>query len=638
MNRPFSVSTWLAPTNTKERKMKKKIALCVALGCATAFAATNYDLLGRNGSKKNTPMVYRDADYLKMKAAKQQGVNSPLENKALMRSASGLNYALAMEGAYNSRGLDGPSKVYYTRRYFSGGVEHYGYYETLTASGDYFDVSNVYFIPTYLVQNYTPAGIVETDTASRMYGFNLSENYNNSSLKSFWDLEYNQNDRLRRGDISWFDNGYYDCQECADVGLYIDADSYPVRLNPSKTTVYTKYAGPDSINNISHHEYEVPASKAYSILQATTKNTSILMTRVLPEDPGSRTPQVYVGLHNRPNNSGDIEMDSYYSEAARDLDDYIYANRTVEIVAAGNNWVRNNFGQLNAQAHAANAITVGAVNASTGKIVNTTSTTSKYCGMGIGHCRNGQYTSDGSSKPEVYNFSEFFMPGDYNRTYTHWFTREQFPYTADHQGTEAAAAYTANMVAGLLRANPFYRWHPEVVKALLITSGEINIVTPYPSTATPVTTKVPTYKSVVSNRAHADYFHDSRYWIGQWSKLCTHSLSGKRELRFSVKRPSGKRNFSAAIAWLSSGSDIARFGELPQNFDLYVYENTTDDIDNIVLNQYKVASESGKNAFEKVNFWSNAQYLTFRIVLKSEKSGNSNPGQAVLGFDLASGD
>ena len=29
--------------------MNEKLALCVALGCATAFAATNYDLLGRNG-------------------------------------------------------------------------------------------------------------------------------------------------------------------------------------------------------------------------------------------------------------------------------------------------------------------------------------------------------------------------------------------------------------------------------------------------------------------------------------------------------------------------------------------------------------------------------------------------------------
>ena len=42
--------------------MNKKMAFIVALGCAYACAAStvNYDLLGRKGSKMNSPMVYKN--------------------------------------------------------------------------------------------------------------------------------------------------------------------------------------------------------------------------------------------------------------------------------------------------------------------------------------------------------------------------------------------------------------------------------------------------------------------------------------------------------------------------------------------------------------------------------------------------
>ena len=191
-----------------------------------------------------------------------------------------------------------------------------------------------------------------------------------------------------------------------------------------------------------------------------------------------------------------------------------------------------------------------------------------------------------------------------------------------------------------MRANPFYRWHPEVVKAVLLTSGVNNIATPYPHGENNVAmTKIPTYYSVVFNRFHNNYFHESRYWTGYWPWMTTHIVGMKTELRFSIKRPTDKHNFSAAIAWLSSGDDIANFGRIPQNFDLYVYENNVADVNNInnnnIINNPKAKSTSESDAFEKVSFSSNAQYLTFRIVLKDEVQNSPNASQAVLGFDLA---
>ena len=626
--------------------MNEKIALCVAIGCVTAFAATNYDLLGRHGSKMNSPMVYRNVDYSKMKKDNQQDVGAQRGNKALMRVSPGLNGLGALQGAFSTNALAYSSRgtpfCFSLKKYLPDGSSSEGFYGSFNSgSGAYLGEVNSVFIPTNVVQGYTPNGMHNSGPASFVTHYDLSEPYDASSYArvTYWTVEFD-NSKANRGNIGWwFDNGYSQCQECGDVGMYMDIGAFPVRLDWSKTTPYIAYDQNESI--VPNPEREVIASKAYSLLQATTKNTTVFVSNGLPENPKAKTPQVYIGLHNRKNDPNVLhEAATYYGEEARALDNYIYANRTVDIVAAGNYWIRNNDAQLNAQAHAANAITVGAIDSRTGKIADYTSNKSRYCEAGIGQCLNEAEPQAGSRKPEIYNYSEFYMDGDRKRTYTHWYTGQTYNASPNYDGTEAAATYTAAQVAALLRANPFYRWHPEVVKAVLLTSGVNNIATPYPHGENNVaTTKIPTYYSVVFNRFHNNYFHESRYWTGYWPWMTTHIVGMKTELRFSIKRPTDKHNFSAAIAWLSSGDDIANFGRIPQNFDLYVYENNVADVNNInnnnIINNPKAKSTSESDAFEKVSFSSNAQYLTFRIVLKDEVQNSPNASQAVLGFDLA---
>ena len=623
--------------------MKKEIALLVAAGCAATFAATNYDLLGRKGSKMNSPMVYKNVDYTKVKKNEQKEFNSPLENRSLKKAAnpSGVHGGpLAISGGYNTRGFafskSGYPYCFSLTTYHSSGSPIQSNDAYLSA---YMDLSNSVFISTNVVQNVTPSGAITSATASNVYGWSLTEQSGNpSNSVNFSNVESN----AKRWNISsWFDApGYTQCEECGDVGMYIDADAYPVRMDPAKVVNYYKYSSNDDI--FPNHETEVLSSKSYSILQATTKNTSIYVTNRLPMYPLSKTPQIYVGLHNRKNpTSLDMDEAVLYGEAARDLDNYIYDNRTVEIAAAGNYWIRNNLAQLNPQAHAANAITVGAIDATNGTVASYTSNNSKYCTLGMGNCSNGNYEMQGSRKPEIYNYSHFYMGNDQKRTYTNWFTQEPVSYNRNYEYTESAAAYTANMVADLLRANPFYRWHPEVVKALMISSGDININQPYPHDQAPTTTKIPSYKSVVFNRfsyqanPYDQVFHESRYWIGDVTKLKTHTMNGRKEIRFSVKRPPEKTNFSAAIAWLSSGDDIAALGKIPQDFDLYVYEQNTPDLGAVTMGGYKIGSYSSTDAFEKISFTSSAEYLTFRITLFSDADASQNNGQVVLGFDLA---
>ena len=137
--------------------MNTKVAMLVAVGCVASFAATNYDLLGRNGSKMNSPMVYRDVDYQKVKASKQQGINSPLENKTLKKSPTGLNGPAAVEGAFSTHGLayskNGTPYSFYFKRFNSNGIINFGYYEQLDGPNNtYLQAVNSVFIPTNVVQ------------------------------------------------------------------------------------------------------------------------------------------------------------------------------------------------------------------------------------------------------------------------------------------------------------------------------------------------------------------------------------------------------------------------------------------------------------------------------------------------------
>ena len=634
--------------------MKKKITLYVALGCVAAFAATNYDLLGRNGSKMNSPMVYKNVDYHKVKKNEQQELASPQGKKALMKkSPTRLNGPAAIEGAFNTSGLqygNGSTQYpFYLKRYYSNGNANYGYYKQLEGSSSaYLPVSNNVFIPTNIVRNYTPSGMNNDNPAMIAYGYDLDEQYfgNFQNSTSFPGLEYNL---AKKGDIEWwlYSYNYNQCQECGDVGIYMDVDAFPVRLNPSKVVRYLKN---ESDHIFANQETEVRSSRTYSILQATTttstsNNTPILVTNTLPQNPASRSPQVYLGVHNRPN-SPDLSSDAakYYGAEARDLDNYIYENRTVEIVAAGDNWHSSTNAPLNAQAHAVNAITVGAVDAGNKKITNNTSYITKYCNKGMGNCLGSEnyYAVEGAEKPEIYNYTNFYMDNDRKRTYSTWFMHVPYVYEPYYRETESAATYTAGMVAGLLKANPFYRWHPEVVKAVMLNAGENNIATPYPHNHTPLTTKVPTYKSVVFNRFHNNQwnengpFHESRYWIGDWDWMYTHDNDYQGEIRFSIKRPDNKYNFSAALAWLVSGDDIARFGIITQDFDMFVYENTSSDVDAINVDNYKATAFPIGEPYGKVAFTSSAPYITIRIVFNFDYQWSDNYKQVVLGFDLAS--
>ena len=652
--------------------MNKKATLIVALSCVYAGAANsvNYDLLGRRGSKMNSPMVYKNIDYSK-KGNKQ--LASSLENRALQKQASGLTGNVdALVGAFCNKGLDYTANFavpYYMKRYYANGSDQEDFFVSFTGRYGYLTASNNSFIPisreSYNEPSYTSSGETRIDQnaytfSSTNYAFSNNEMaspYFNESIKysAFYNIEYPLS---KRASIAlWYDAGNYNvCQQCGDVGVYMVADALPVKLNrdtnPARDVKYIEYSPWEWNYTLPTPETEMQSSRTYSVLKRSARNSVVYVGSSTPQHPAHPSwmnvqgPQIYVGLHNRKDASDiDKERAKYYSDAARNLDNYVYNNRTVEIAAAGNYWARFNSGHLAAEAHAANAITVGAVD-STGSIAKYTSDESKYCDRGIGNCNDLASYNLAPSKPEIYNFSQFYMSkettypemNDRKRTYKKKSDNTTYTYFPYYDGTETSASYTAGMVANLLAVNPFYRWHPEVVKALLIASGDVAMKSPYPH-KTPATTKMPSYYSTVFDGDYSQYYHYSRYWIGNIDKLKTHVVDNHKEIRFSVKRPEGKTNFSAAIAWLVSGNDIANYGLLPQDLDIIVYERNSDDINSITNSSVGLVGRfSTNNPFEKVSFTSNAKYLLFRIKIYRDDERSENHGQLVLGFDLASGD
>ena len=635
--------------------MNKKVTLIVALGCIYAGAATtvNYDLLGRRGSKMNSPMVYRNIDYSKMEKKKQEVISTPHDNKALMKRGSGLlNGVVALEGAYCNKGLDNTTNYpvpFYLKRCYANGCAPAETFDHVSGPNGYMAHSNLYFMQVPRLQNYTPNYTVVNTMSylSNQYGivyenypFNISTihvpshyGYPQDSIR-YLALSVEQREYVsKRWAIqSWYDTpNYGNNQEFGKVGVHMTVDARPVRLNNDGNAKPTFIQLGQSNQFTPTPITEVASSRMYNTIKAIAKEPVIYVGKNSPDHPanpswmGSQGPQIYVGVHAGIEPGTDDSLTRYRAEA-KELDNYIYDHRTIEIVGAGNYAVRFNNKHLASRAHAANAITVGAADGYSFTIAGYTSNISKYCTDGIENCNS---LRDGSKKPEIYNYAHFYM-NELKRTYYGDYTIA-FPPLYD--GTEVAAAYTAGMVADLLTVNPFYRWHPEVVKALLITSGDNPLNSPYPHT--PATTAVPTYQTLLFDKDHQDEYHYSRYWIGDINKLKTHFTDSMNEIRFAVKRPEGKTHFTAAISWLTSGRDIATLGKIAQDFDLRVYERNTDDIDN-VSGTNKASSVSWNNSFEKVSFTSSAPYLLFRIQLFGENNGTENKDQVVLGFDLAS--
>lgn len=141
------------------------------------------------------------------------------------------------------------------------------------------------------------------------------------------------------------------------------------------------------------------------------------------------------------------------------MDNYIYNTLVTEIVNAGNYTNNNEQTEPSIQdpGKALNAITVGAVSP---LMANNSYGIRGFKHESYSKCINSNI---GNSKPEVLNVSGIDIPMG-------------SPYNFIG-GTSASTPLTAALVANLMSQHPFYKGHPEMAKAVLLTSNWGNICT-----------------------------------------------------------------------------------------------------------------------------------------------------------------
>ena len=673
---------------------KEIISIALALGCVSSIAATNnYDLLGRKGSKMNSPMVYRNVDYSKAKNNEQQKLGSSLENRSLAKTGPGLkSNVVAIEGIFEPSNQENTNDLYR--------FKPFAFKKWTSSSNEPEDACPSYRTPCYswsqykkLVNNAVatnlkifenqapmPTSVTDHPHATNYVGFYWAHTdpfrYVNASYQGFSNSEqngynfvhgdpnwvnpnlqpsdyesglyrYRDLDVVKRdfsmaptNDADWFDN------TSSEVGVFMGADALPVHSGWEYDGKFAGYIRNGSPNNVyvPTHENELRESRTYSLIKAASTHGANNMSRsviyvgkgnVITTNPGGgdgslTKPQVYIGVRNNNKNLGYTG----YNSDARLLDDYIYENRTVEFVPSGNFGRTNNVPMMYARSYATNAITVGAIDQNH-KVTN-------YTGISLDHASYPRL-----DKPEIYNYSRLQVKKERARAYTPpgcpvgdlTCSVVKQPY---YDGTEVATAYTAGMVSNLLATNPFYRWHPEVVKALLLTSFG-HSVSGVPSGN--VSNNAPSYRYLAFDYQKA-YNHSlySRYWNGDLRKFVE---PGSNDIFFRIANIKNKgKALKAAIAWLNKGSDNARCnGFAAQKFYLYVYGAGANQGPSYAGAWGRIIAESigDRNSFAKVEISADQNdydWLAFRIQYDpsyeaSCMANSSELGQVVLGFNMA---
>lgn len=665
----------------RRKGMKNKCLVVLAAGCVCASAATinNYDLLGRKGSNMNSPMVYKNVDYSKAQKDEQKNEVMPFEKHALMKTGMGSSVE-GIEGAYDSR--TSGNKKFFFRKYKNAGSEGCNDGNTCFNWSQYKTILNNSVVENLKIkerQAPQPTSVLHHPHAEAYVGKNFYwaftdpyrfigsgyegysnfgksnpgrynvtfEEANSSGTDQFPLYSTIKNTYSQGSSVSnWYDN------TSSEVGVFMGADALPVNLGWEHNAKFAGYIRNTGANVYEQDQQkEVRDSRTYGLIKAASTHGSNNMSRsvvyvgkgnVTNTDPnyscvgGNCLPQVYIGVRN--NNNGDTRI--RYNNEARSLDDYIYEKRTIEFVPSGYS-NQYNPNQLYARGFASNAITVGAVELVTQGSQKLTKVSSDAATASNGEYNSGSSSYHGTNKPEIFNYTHFQDPNDlrryyYDNTLTGTYGQLLMFFSTHYYDSEVSAAYTAGMVSNLLATNPFYRWHPEVVKAILLTSNGRNIDPPYVDLQ--VTTKVPSYKYLVFNDQKASNLGIySRYWNGDINKLKVSGTSN--EIFFVVDNRNHRGEaFSAAISWLNKGSDIeANNGVVPQDFDLYVYGKNSVPTPSSKGTQIAY-STSSYNSFERVDVQAskaNYDYLAFRIVLAADNTTSQNRGQIVLGFNLA---
>lgn len=441
------------------------------------------------------------------------------------------------------------------------------------------------------------------------------------------DTFFNINTLIR--DNNFYYNGIAKKEYGQGIGIYFAEFAAPanddntfVRLNYCDDAVYSL------VSNINHAN-RVARTISHLAKDATIytidKRCELANGTSFPERPDLMSPTpIYIGSHSYGNG-----RESGYSDEQKYVDDYVYNNRVIEFASAGNfaskkNGTSNN---VSGTARSLNVIAVGA--ALRNKSGQTLSNVSSIRNPTLD--KTSTNTGLEYDKPEIVNYSNLFFNKDPKHVYTAQTlnavkTQEFDPI---FENTSSATPFTAGMVAVLLHQRQFYKWHPEVVKPLLLTAST-KMLTSSEQQENDIADNhnkhiglgIPNYSAMMQGNR-------SRYWVGNNDDFFvteSYKYEGNEQTKECITFTEGDitkgKTYRIAISWLSSGSSVVAKHKIPQDIDLYVSQEGVSKPE---------SSTSSSNSFEFLEFKAkNNKPLTIRIVRYS----NNNSDRVMLGYNM----
>lgn len=299
-----------------------------------------------------------------------------------------------------------------------------------------------------------------------------------------------------------------------------------------------------------------------------------------------------------------------YSHEAGMLDDYVYYNRIIQFASAGE--VVNGVNYPNPAAAGLNVITVGGVD--------------RYTDKALGYVTQNPRINRGSGaeifKPEILAYNRFFMYGN-NKYKVVDKSGVKSPYMSyaisGRKSSAAATVYSAGLAADLLSARPFYRWHPEVVKALMLTASVIsysNMDFDRDNTdrfGAAVGKYIAQYRNMLENNV-------SRYWLGNNGD---HFVNGK--ISFNERIEKG-RKYRIAISWLTRGDYTKYHSMIQQDMTLKVTA-----VDQNGNRSTVYTSDYSDNGFQLVEFTAPVTG-NYQVEIIRKRNGEGN-GRVILGYN-----
>lgn len=289
--------------------------------------------------------------------------------------------------------------------------------------------------------------------------------------------------------------------------------------------------------------------------------------------------------------SGGFSNRADYSGYDEELDNYINSNGMIVFVSAGNQYDSLGSYYVSSPGKTLNAITIGAVS----------SRTDRY-----NFFSRWNNSDIGNQKPEVLNYSDFDLL--HNATFVDSYGNV---FDGHSSGTSSATAYTAGLMANVLQQHPFFKRHPEMVKALFI-AGSTKPVSNYAfdeDNYTIAAKALPLYQNMAWSTRSA-------YWNGSNSDFFVGDSISFNESGIVA----GKR-YRIAISWLTPGTYVTENRTISQDLDLYVYQN-----DQIVARSFSAA-----NPFEVVDFVATS---SSDLRIKIYRYANSGIGGIKLGYNM----